>query len=528
MRILFTLIIILLLAIIVIRLFPRKKDEIEFTEAQKSRYKTLTWINTLAYIIFFLLMLYPIFSIAEKVWEARLEEGVLILKSNWMLFPTIILSAAIAILPSRWFKRMLCKHEEAAFEQYLDNYYLIPETRLSGIIIGLFLIASLTFLFIGGYQLKLEPDTLVYRNPMRGNQTYPLQQISKVDALPAGGFRVFLRSGATIETGDYIGDQDLFFKLVDQYREALPGKTVALVIHGGAGTILKSKMRPEIENRYTSALEGALKTGQEMLLSGHSAMDVVEAVIKILEDDSLFNAGRGAVLNFDGVAELDASLMDGKTGEAGAVSGVKTIRNPITLARAVMNKTDHVLLSGAGAEQLATILEIPMVDNEYFITEANRKRLKDAKAKPNSGIKPPAKMGTVGAVALDQQGNIAAGTSTGGMVNKKFGRIGDSPIIGAGTYANNKTCGISATGHGEFFMRNVVAFDIHALMAYRQFSLEQACKEVIQNKLRPAGGQGGVIGLDRFGNVVMEFNTKGMYRGFVKNEDAPEVAIYGD
>jgi beta-aspartyl-peptidase (threonine type) len=524
MRILFTFIIILLIAIIVIRLLPSRKEDIEFSEDQKSRYKTLAWINSLAYLMVFLIFLFPVFSILEQIWKNRLDEGVLIFKTSWLLLPTVFFSAALAIWPSRWIKNLLCKNEEAAFEQYLTLHYLIPENRLTSILIGLFVLGVMNLFFLSSFKLKVDPEVLHYSNPMRGSDEFNLVQINRVDALPAGGFRILLRTGATIETRDYIGDQERFFALLNNHRENLPGKTVALVIHGGAGTILKSQMRPEVERLYIESLESALKKGQALLLAGTSAMDVVEQVIKQLEDDTLFNAGRGAVLNHWGEAELDASVMDGKTGLAGAVAGLKTVRNPISLARAVMEKTDHVMLAGNGATQLAEKLGLPQVENSYFITESNRKRLVDAQRRPQ----PRAKLGTVGAVALDKNGNIAAGTSTGGMVNKKYGRIGDSPIIGAGTYANNASCGVSATGHGEFFIRNVVAFDIHALMAYRQMSVEQACREVIQNKLRPINGLGGVIALDRFGNVVMEFNTRGMYRGYAKDNEPPVALIYGD
>jgi beta-aspartyl-peptidase (threonine type) len=290
-------------------------------------------------------------------------------------------------------------------------------------------------------------------------------------------------------------------------------RSFVFVIHGGAGTILKSRMTPEMEKAYIEALEQALRAGYQILQNGGTSLDAIEAAIRIMEDNPLFNAGKGAVFTAEGTNELDASIMDGKTLKAGAVAGVKRIRNPISLARWVMEKSPHVLMTGDGAETFAKQNGMEWVDPSYFKTE---RRLKELQEK---------KKGTVGAVALDKHGNLAAGTSTGGMTNKKFGRVGDSPIIGAGTYANNKTCAISCTGHGEFFIRGVVAYDVSALMEYQGRSLDEAARIVIMEKLQSTGG---LIGVDARGNVTMRFNTEGMYRGWIGPDGKPHVAIYKD
>lgn len=313
---------------------------------------------------------------------------------------------------------------------------------------------------------------------------------------------------------------------------------VAIVIHGGAGTILKKNMSPELEAEYNLVLEKAVREGYAILKNGGTSIDAVEKTINILEDSPLFNAGKGAVFTNQGKNELDASIMDGKTLKAGAVAGVTTVKNPIDLARAVMEKSEHVMLAREGAEYFASQHGIEIVDPSYFYVESRYKSLLKAKEKEkieldhdskasfyDATIK-DSKFGTVGCVALDKDGNIAAGTSTGGMTNKKWGRIGDSPVIGAGTYANNKTCGVSATGWGEFFIRNVVAYDISALMEYKNLSLKDAANEVIQKKLTALGGDGGIIAIDKEGNIVMEFNTAGMYRASIDKDEKITIAIY--
>lgn len=315
-----------------------------------------------------------------------------------------------------------------------------------------------------------------------------------------------------------------------------------LVIHGGAGTIDRETMTPEKEAAYRADLERALRTGHAILAKGGSSLDAVEATIHVLEDSPLFNAGKGAVFTHDGHNELDASIMDGANGMAGAVAGVRRVRNPISLARLVMEKSPHVLMVGAGAETFAREHGVKLVDPKYFWTEHRWKQLQDAKraeaAERGKGrtsfvVGPNAetegtKFGTVGAVALDRAGNLAAATSTGGMTNKRFGRVGDAPIIGAGTYANNATCAVSATGHGEYFIRSVVGYDISALMEYRGLSVADAANEVVMKKLVTRGGEGGVIAMDRAGNIAMPFNTSGMYRGWIDADGKVTVAIYRD
>lgn len=298
-----------------------------------------------------------------------------------------------------------------------------------------------------------------------------------------------------------------------------------IVIHGGAGVILKARMTPEKEVEYTNKLKEALEAGYKVLDNGGIALDAVNAAINILEDSPLFNAGKGAVLTEKGVAELDASIMDGKNLMAGAVAGVRHVKNPINLARLVMEKSPHVMMIGDGAEEFGKENNIEMVENSYFITkgrwESYQKMLKREEER-----KKTEKNGTVGAAALDKNGNLAAGTSTGGMMMKKFGRVGDAPIIGAGTYANNNTCAISATGHGEYFIRLGVAKDISALMEYKNYSLADAAEEVVINKLGKLGGDGGIIAIDKNGNIAMPFNTEGMYRGYYLNTSKPAVMMY--
>ena len=295
-----------------------------------------------------------------------------------------------------------------------------------------------------------------------------------------------------------------------------------LVVHGGAGTILKENMTDEKEQQYEAKLREALKAGSKILKNGGSSLDAVTETICVLEDSPLFNAGKGAVFTAEGVNEMDASIMDGSDLNAGAVTGVRSIKNPIRAARAVMENSPHVLLSGAGADTFALQQGLTIVEPEYFFTKRRWESYQKVKAKKEQGEK----HGTVGAVALDMQGNLAAATSTGGMTYKMKGRVGDSPIIGAGTYADNNTCAVSATGHGEFFMRNVVAYDISALMKYKGLSLTDAADEVIQKKLKAIGGDGGIIAVDKDGNFTMTFNTAGMYRGFISSEGEMEVLIF--
>jgi beta-aspartyl-peptidase (threonine type) len=291
------------------------------------------------------------------------------------------------------------------------------------------------------------------------------------------------------------------------------------VIHGGAGTILKENMSPETELAYLEKLNEALDIGEAILKDDGTSLDAVTAAIMVMENSALFNAGKGAVFTAEGRNEMDASMMDGRDLDAGAVAGVQHIKNPILAARAVMEETPHVLLTGDGAEDLALNFGLEMADSMYFYTESRWKSYLRAKDKAM-------KHGTVGAVALDKHGNLAAGTSTGGMTYKMKGRVGDSPIIGAGTYADNNTCAVSATGHGEYFIRNVVAYDIAALMKYKNMSLQQAADEVIMNKLNSLGGDGGIVAVDKDGHLSMTFNTSGMYRGYVTSDGKRETLIY--
>lgn len=311
----------------------------------------------------------------------------------------------------------------------------------------------------------------------------------------------------------------------------------AIVIHGGAGTILKKNMTPEKEAAYKAKLEEAVKKGYEILSNGGTSMDAVEQTIHILEDSPLFNAGKGAVFTHDEANELDASIMDGKTLNAGAIAGVKDVKNPISAAKLVMTNSPHVMLSGAGASQFAKEQGLEIVDPSYFYTESRFKSLQRVKEREknkdadktaafyDADIK-DSKFGTVGCVALDTYGNIVAGTSTGGMTNKRWNRIGDAPIIGAGTYANNASCGVSSTGWGEYFIRAMVAHDISALMEYKGLSLKEAAQEVIQKKLTALGGTGGIIAVDKNGNMVFEFNTAGMYRASMDSKGNLTVKIY--
>ena len=312
-------------------------------------------------------------------------------------------------------------------------------------------------------------------------------------------------------------------------------KPIAIVIHGGAGRIDRDALTPERERLYHATLEQSLRAGHAILKRGGSALAAVEAAIVIMEDAPVFNAGKGAVFTAEGKNELDASIMDGRALQAGAVGGVTTAKNPIRAARAVMEKSPHVLFTNRGAEKFASDNGLEMVDPKYFFTERRWKQIlkwrkqQEAKAKPRAAAEPDRHadyFGTVGCVALDAKGNIAAGTSTGGMTGKRFGRIGDSPIIGAGTYADNRTAGISCTGHGEYFIRHAVAHDISARMAYKQESLAKAAADVVQTVLKQAGGSGGIIGLDAKGNVVMEFNTPAMTRGAIDRDGNLKTALF--
>ena len=298
-------------------------------------------------------------------------------------------------------------------------------------------------------------------------------------------------------------------------------------------------MTAEREKEYRGGLEAALRAGHSVLTRGGSSLDAVEATIRVLEDNPLFNAGKGAVFTHEGKNELDASIMEGKSKRAGAVAGVTIVRNPISAARAVMERSPHVMMVGRGAELFATKMGLEIVDPSYFWTERRWKALQEELVEEQKKANAPAptsegpldenkKFGTVGAVALDRDGNLAAGTSTGGMTNKQYGRVGDAPIIGAGTYAENESCAVSATGHGEFFIRWTVASDIAALVKYRGMSVAQASDEVINKKLKAVGGEGGVIVLDAKGNYATTFNSEGMYRGWIGADGVPHVAIYKD
>ena len=307
-----------------------------------------------------------------------------------------------------------------------------------------------------------------------------------------------------------------------------------IVIHGGAGTLLKENMSDEKEKQYLIALETAIKIGYNIIKDGGSSQLAVEKTINFLENSPLFNAGKGAVLTSSGIVELDASFMDGKTLNAGAVAGVRTLKNPISAAIKVMDNSPHVFLSGEGADQFGKEQGLDIVDQKYFLTKRRINSLKNVKEKEsnnkisfiNSTEYLNQKYGTVGCVVLDKNGNLASGTSTGGMTNKKWNRIGDVPVIGAGTYANNATCAVSSTGWGEFFIRNVVAYDISALIEYKGLSVKEAARIVIRDKVAKLGGNGGVIAIDNKGNVAMEMNTPGMYRAHINSQGELNVKIF--
>lgn len=316
-------------------------------------------------------------------------------------------------------------------------------------------------------------------------------------------------------------------------------KKYAIAIHGGAGTILQSTMTAEKEQAYKNALQDAIDAGEIILKKGGTALDAVELAIVSLENNPLFNAGKGAVFTNTGTHEMDASIMNGKDLKAGAVAGVSNIKNPISLSKAVMEKSEHVFLAGLGAIDFAKKINAEFANDDYFFVQMRYEQLQKAKESdtmildhtednPDSnryenGEK---KFGTVGAVAIDVHGDLAAGTSTGGMTNKKYGRVGDSPVIGAGTYANNNTCAISCTGHGEFFIRSVVAYDISCLMEYKGLSLKEACDIVVMNKLVKIGGEGGLIAIDNKGNIELPFNSEGMYRAKKSSDSDIFIGIY--
>ena len=310
---------------------------------------------------------------------------------------------------------------------------------------------------------------------------------------------------------------------------AVEPRPLAIAIHGGAGVIDPAKMTPERAASYRAGLAAALDAGYAILERGGSSLDAVTAAVRALEDDPQFNAGRGAVLNHEGDAELDAAIMDGHGPRAGAVAGVRHVRNPVELARLVMEKSPHVLLVAEGAEEFALEQGMVLVPRGYFRTEARVRELDEARQTEALQLKAtaPRATGTVGAVALDRAGHLAAATSTGGLTNKHRGRVGDSPIVGAGTYADDASCAVSGTGQGEFFIRQVVAYDVCALLQYRHLTLAQAVREVIQ-KLRASGGEGGVIAVDRSGNIALDFNSVGMFRGARDSRGRRDIAMYRD
>lgn len=309
-------------------------------------------------------------------------------------------------------------------------------------------------------------------------------------------------------------------------------QTFSIAIHGGAGTLVKGMMTPEKEIAYKKALEFALDLGYDILKGGGSAIDAVEKAVVALEDSPLFNAGKGSVFTADGTHEMDAAIMDGKTLNAGAVSLISGIKNPVTLSRDVMEKSEHIFLAGEGALKFAKSLGYRLEKDDYFYDEFRYQQWQQIKDTDNfqldHSLKKDSKFGTVGAVACDQSGNIAAATSTGGMTNKRFGRVGDSPMIGVGNYANNTTCAVSCTGSGEYFIKGVVAYDVSCLMEYKGLSLIDAASEVVNNRLLKIGGDGGLIAVDVHGNIAMPFNTEGMYRACRTSIGEKTVLIYSD
>ena len=306
----------------------------------------------------------------------------------------------------------------------------------------------------------------------------------------------------------------------------------SIAVHGGAGTLVKGLMTPELEAQYKNTLDIALEKGYDLLKNGGSALDAVETSVKLLEDSHLFNAGKGSVFTAEGTHEMDAAIMEGKNRKAGAVSLITGIKNPVSLARDIMEKSYHVFLAGEGAMLFAKNNGYVLENPDYFYDEVRYQQwqgIKDTDSfQLDHSVKKEGKFGTVGAVACDQNGNLAAATSTGGMTNKKWGRVGDSPMIGAGNYANNKTCAVSCTGSGEFFIRGVVAYDVSCLMELKGLSLQEAASEVIHKRILEIGGDGGLIAVDANGNISMPFNTEGMYRALKTSEGKKEIAIYKD
>jgi L-asparaginase / beta-aspartyl-peptidase len=306
----------------------------------------------------------------------------------------------------------------------------------------------------------------------------------------------------------------------------------SIAIHGGAGTINRSCLTPELEASYVAALKEAIVLGDAILKDGGNALDAITASVKLMEENELFNAGKGSVFNHEGKHEMDAAIMDGKTLMAGAVSGIRNLKHPVLLAKAIMEKSPHVLLANSGAEDFAKKMELEFAPDDYFFVQHRYEQFltarKEGQILLDNTANTDEKFGTVGAVALDVHGNVAAATSTGGMTNKRWGRVGDSPIIGAGTYANNATCAISCTGHGEYFIRSVVAHDISCLMEYKGMSLKEACDLVVMKKLVKLGGEGGLIAIDAAGNIEMPFNSEGMYRAMKKSGGDFFIGIFGD
>jgi len=311
----------------------------------------------------------------------------------------------------------------------------------------------------------------------------------------------------------------------------------AIVIHGGAGGIKRAFITEEQQEAYSIKLTEAVEAGYKILENGGISLDAIQAAINTMENSELFNAGKGAVYNSDGNQEMDAAIMDGKTLNAGAVAGINHVKNPILAARLVMDSSSHVLLSGKGAEMMASKYGIEMVDSSYFFTEKRMNQLRKIQGKEETKLDHTAylikneliddhKFGTVGAVAIDKYGDIAAGTSTGGMTNKKYGRIGDVPIIGGGTYANNLTCGISATGTGEYFIRTVAAKEVSSLIQYINKTPPEALKIVLFDQIEPLGGEGGMILIDKYGEVYWDFNSTGMFRAYKKSNGEMKVAMF--
>lgn len=307
-------------------------------------------------------------------------------------------------------------------------------------------------------------------------------------------------------------------------------KSFAIALHGGAGTLSKLQMDADKEKTYLSGLQAALQCGIYILENGGSAIDAVEAAVVSLENNPLFNAGKGSVFTNSGTHEMDACIMSGLHLQTGAVCGVQNIKNPIKLARIVMERSEHILLAASGAEEFAKLHQVETESKDYFFDQLRFDQWEQIKNTDNTAldhnVQTDKKFGTVGAVALDKEGNLAAATSTGGMTNKRFGRVGDSPIPGCGTYANNRTCAVSCTGHGEFFIKAMAAYDVSALMEYKLISLQDASELVIHEKLKPVGGEGGLIAIDKFGNISMPFNTEGMYRASYSPDEGMLIAIY--